>query len=231
MESRLSLIVRVNVVLTRTVAVDSDWRFDNLCGCHLQKEYVHPDDQTQPTFEMTPGFKPFTVLLCSGYANALFTGKRFILWIVSSTFGTTGTWTAKQAIYNCRPERLRSELNYLTANQFICTERPHKEWYSMFICLVQRLNCMWQIFYLLDESTSSRFNHYNRIKRSTILKTYIVAVKCKKKKDDEESRLDLLSEPYIVWIQGLLKLHVNSHGIQNVHLWFHLLSRCLPILT
>ena len=69
------------------------------------------------------------------------------------------------------------------------------------------------------QSTSSRFNHYNRIKRSTILKTYIVAVKCeKKKKDDEESRLDLLSEPYIVWIQGLLKLHVNSHGIQNVHL-------------
>ena len=103
---------------------------------------------------MTPGFKPFTVLLCSGYANALFTGKRFILWIVSSTFGPTGTWTAKQAIYNCRPERLRSDFNYLTANQFICTERPHKEWYSMFICLVQRLNCMWQIFYLLDESTS-----------------------------------------------------------------------------
>ena len=24
-------------------------------------DYVHPDDQTQPTFEMTPGFKPFTV--------------------------------------------------------------------------------------------------------------------------------------------------------------------------
>ena len=26
------------------------------------QEYVHPDDQTQPTVEMTPGFKPFTVL-------------------------------------------------------------------------------------------------------------------------------------------------------------------------
>ena len=26
------------------------------------QDYVHPDDQTQPTFEMTPGFKPFTVL-------------------------------------------------------------------------------------------------------------------------------------------------------------------------
>ena len=24
--------------------------------------YVHPNDQTQPTFEMTPGFKPFTVV-------------------------------------------------------------------------------------------------------------------------------------------------------------------------
>ena len=25
------------------------------------QDYVHPDDQTQPTFDMTPGFKPFTV--------------------------------------------------------------------------------------------------------------------------------------------------------------------------
>ena len=24
------------------------------------QDYVHPDDQIQPTFEMTPGFKPFT---------------------------------------------------------------------------------------------------------------------------------------------------------------------------
>ena len=24
--------------------------------------YVHPDDQTQPTFEMTPGIKPFTLI-------------------------------------------------------------------------------------------------------------------------------------------------------------------------
>ena len=27
------------------------------------QDYVHPDDQTQPTFEMTPGFKPFTVVI------------------------------------------------------------------------------------------------------------------------------------------------------------------------
>ena len=24
------------------------------------QDYVHPDDHTQPTYEMTPGFKPFT---------------------------------------------------------------------------------------------------------------------------------------------------------------------------
>ena len=35
---RLSLIVRVDVVLNRTVVVDSDWRFDNLCGSHLQSQ-------------------------------------------------------------------------------------------------------------------------------------------------------------------------------------------------
>ena len=37
-KSRLSLIVRVNVVLNRTVVVDSDWRFDNLCGSHFQSQ-------------------------------------------------------------------------------------------------------------------------------------------------------------------------------------------------
>ena len=35
---RLSLINRVNVVLNRTVVVDSDRRFDNLCGSHLQSQ-------------------------------------------------------------------------------------------------------------------------------------------------------------------------------------------------
>ena len=27
------------------------------------QDYVHPDNQTQPTFEMTPGFKPFTMMI------------------------------------------------------------------------------------------------------------------------------------------------------------------------
>ena len=37
-KSRLSLIVQVNVVLNRTVVVDSDWRFDNLCSSDLQNQ-------------------------------------------------------------------------------------------------------------------------------------------------------------------------------------------------
>ena len=38
-ESRLSLIVRVNVILNGTVFVDSDWRFDNLlCSSCLQSQ-------------------------------------------------------------------------------------------------------------------------------------------------------------------------------------------------
>ena len=32
----------------------------------LIQDYVHPDDQTQPTFEMNPGFKPFTKCLQLG---------------------------------------------------------------------------------------------------------------------------------------------------------------------
>ena len=37
-KSRLRLIVRVSVVLNRTVFVDSDWHFDNVCGSHLQSQ-------------------------------------------------------------------------------------------------------------------------------------------------------------------------------------------------
>ena len=35
------------------------------------QDYVHPDNQTQPTFEMTPGFKPFTMYKTSNksYTN------------------------------------------------------------------------------------------------------------------------------------------------------------------
>ena len=53
------MIIRVNVVLNRTVVVDSVTVNNN----SPIQDYVHLDDQTQPTFEMTPGFKPFTALI------------------------------------------------------------------------------------------------------------------------------------------------------------------------
>ena len=68
--------------------VDSDWRFHNLCGSHLQSQkmttaqvvetsvtvnnnspildYVHPDDQTQPTFKMNIASQVKLVLYRSG---------------------------------------------------------------------------------------------------------------------------------------------------------------------
>ena len=36
--SGLSMIVWVNIVLNRTVVVDRDWGFDNLCSSHLQSQ-------------------------------------------------------------------------------------------------------------------------------------------------------------------------------------------------
>ena len=33
------------------------------------QDYVHPDNQTQPTFEMTPGFKPFTEMHIVVHSN------------------------------------------------------------------------------------------------------------------------------------------------------------------
>ena len=36
------------------------------------QDYVHPDDQSQPTFEMIPGFKPFTLLMLVTRVNSLY---------------------------------------------------------------------------------------------------------------------------------------------------------------
>ena len=69
------MIIRLSVVLNRTV-VDSDWRFDNLCGSHLQQDYTHPDDHIPPTFEITRGFKAFTFyLIC--FCSTVYTATIF----------------------------------------------------------------------------------------------------------------------------------------------------------
>ena len=49
-ELTLTLKMTTAQVVERSVTVNNNTPI---------QEYVHPDDQTQPTFEMTPGFKPF----------------------------------------------------------------------------------------------------------------------------------------------------------------------------
>ena len=52
------------------------------------QDYINPDHQTQPTFEMTPGFKPFTLYsaptFCHEAYNDLFLG---VFAIPLSNFG------------------------------------------------------------------------------------------------------------------------------------------------
>ena len=43
------------------------------------QDYVNPDDQTQPTFEMTPGFKPFTVFYL--FSSVHTTGRAGKSWL------------------------------------------------------------------------------------------------------------------------------------------------------
>ena len=54
-------MIQLTLTLKMTTAqvVETSVTVNN--NCPIQ-DYVHPDDQTQPTFEMTPGFKPFTVI-------------------------------------------------------------------------------------------------------------------------------------------------------------------------
>ena len=56
------MIVQVSVVLNRTVVVTVNNNSPIL-------DYIYLDDHTQPTYEMTPGFKPFTVYLLVVYLN------------------------------------------------------------------------------------------------------------------------------------------------------------------
>ena len=48
------------------------------------QDYVHPDDQTQPTFEMAPGFKPFTVKdVCNSKLKVTCNGIYFSLKMIT----------------------------------------------------------------------------------------------------------------------------------------------------
>ena len=66
-KSRVSLIVRVNVVLNRTVVVDTDWRFDNLCRSHLQLRVRFMEPIIQQTSKWRDGG---TICFCLSVASA-----------------------------------------------------------------------------------------------------------------------------------------------------------------
>ena len=51
-------MIQLTLVLKMTTALVFEMSVTVYSGL-----YVHPDDHTQPTFEMTLGFTPFTVLI------------------------------------------------------------------------------------------------------------------------------------------------------------------------
>ena len=68
-KSSLSLIVRVNISSTDVIQLTLTLKMTTAQVVETSvtvnnnspiQDYTHLDDQTQPTFEMTPGFKPFT---------------------------------------------------------------------------------------------------------------------------------------------------------------------------
>ena len=61
-----SIISSTDVIqLTLTLKITTTQVSENVSHCQQQQsyiqDYVHPDDETQPTFQMTPRFKPFTI--------------------------------------------------------------------------------------------------------------------------------------------------------------------------
>ena len=53
-------VIQLTLTLKMTTAQVVETPFTVNNNSPIQ-DYVHPDDQTQPTFEMTPGLKPFTL--------------------------------------------------------------------------------------------------------------------------------------------------------------------------
>ena len=53
-------VIQLTLTLKMTIAQNVETSVTVNNNSPLQ-DYVHPDDHTQPTYEMTPGLKPFTL--------------------------------------------------------------------------------------------------------------------------------------------------------------------------
>ena len=67
-------------------------KHDRTCECinnnSTIQDYVHPDDHVPPTYEMTPGFKPFTITLLfnTQRTTQIWTKNKFSLLAVRTSF-------------------------------------------------------------------------------------------------------------------------------------------------
>ena len=67
------------------------------------QDYVHPEDQTQPTFEKTPGFKPFTTLkslfLIITCIGKIIFHLRLFCWQIKVIWGQYRAFLINQVLY------------------------------------------------------------------------------------------------------------------------------------
>ena len=79
-------VIQLTLTLKMTTAqvVETSVTFNN--------NYVHPDDQTQPTFEMTPGFKPFTKSILFAFYIKELSIHVHCAWLAGSINKWAGRW-------------------------------------------------------------------------------------------------------------------------------------------
>ena len=99
------------------------------------QDYVHPDDQSQPTFEMIPGFKPFTVLMLVTRVNSLYFE---IVWnnlnslsIPQSLFSRSPSLTSKTACFKLIKYLLSTCFHLFNLN--VWSSVPRKCYYALFM--------------------------------------------------------------------------------------------------
>ena len=78
------------------------------------QDYVHPDDQTQPTFEMTPGFKPFTKSLRLASKNPLSIPRSNL-----STYGDGAFLTAAPQLWNYPPSPIQNSSSVASFKSYV----------------------------------------------------------------------------------------------------------------
>ena len=114
-KSRLSLIIRVNVVLNRTVVVDSDWHFDNLCGSHLQSQK-----------RQSPSTK--TVLFRTTFTRTIKLNLLLSTLVIESCYNLFMTHTATSPKITCPSWPLKSEwMMYKVTYQIV----PKSLWFIL----------------------------------------------------------------------------------------------------